>query len=224
MVDHIEDNSHIKRNSNKSNKALLSIHNQEIKTCSDISGNQNGDKKGNPHIIKTETIEISLSKNASKKNTFDLESQIEINTKNIKLVENTKVLSPGRKLAFSPSQKSNIAAIKPQNKGLNIIPLKSLNSSREPATTNIFSIDKKYSPKFRDTKINNFNLSPTNNIGKLIPISTKNNTINKNLTTFDTNKFSNKIYNNIVNSTFTRKSPSPKHLVSLNNKSPDIRK
>jgi hypothetical protein len=224
VVDHIEDNSHIKRNSNKSNKALLSIHNQEIKTCSDISGNQNGDKKGNPHIIKTETIEISLSKNASKKNTFDLESQIEINTKNIKLVENTKVLSPGRKLAFSPSQKSNIAAIKPQNKGLNIIPLKSLNSSREPATTNIFSIDKKYSPKFRDTKINNFNLSPTNNIGKLIPISTKNNTINKNLTTFDTNKFSNKIYNNIVNSTFTRKSPSPKHLVSLNNKSPDIRK
>ncbi len=131
---------------------------------------------------------------------------------------------PERKLGFSPTLKSNVTSLKPQNKGLNIIPLKSLNSSREPNTTNIFSNEKKNSPKFGDTKIKNFNISPTNNLSKLIPISSKNIPTNKNQIAFDTNKFSNKIYNNIVNSNITRKSPSPKHLVSLNHKSPDIRK
>jgi hypothetical protein len=92
------------------------------------------------------------------------------------------------------------------SKGLNIIPLKALNSARE---TNEKLNEKFISPRLKDFKLPLNNLSPANR-SKLLPITNKNGVTTNAPVGFETNKYSNKVYENIIGN-LKNKSPSPKH-------------
>jgi len=112
-------------------------------------------------------------------------------------------------------------------KGLNIIPLRNLTNHREQSPGNYNNtgnnnekshIDR-LSPKPKDVRIPNTNISPKNLYG--MPSSTKN--VNDKIN-FE-NKFGNRIYTNLNN--ISNKSPSPKHMdfiTRLTKKSPDTKK
>jgi hypothetical protein len=130
------------------------------------------------------------------------------------------------KQVTSPTTTSSTTKVSTSStgKGLNIIPLKGSNLSKEQANTNthFYSTNEKVSndrlsPKPRDLKITQSNLSPKQ---KQIPLSTKN--ANETKTGFDA-KYSNKVYANITNN-LMHKSPSPKHFDPKAKKSPETKK
>jgi hypothetical protein len=151
-----------------------------------------------------------------------------MNVNNIKLKENVKANSPspdqkvvttnsttgvGNKIPISMVHSNKIVP----GKGLNIIPIKNIQSHREGATTNNYFTnneripDNRFSPKPRDIKITTSNLSPNQGTrGKLIPIANKPLVTSGNQVGFETNKLSNRILTNIINN-INNKSPSPKH-------------
>jgi hypothetical protein len=190
-------------------------------------------------IVEKETSSKGNSKNTSQNN-------LDLNMKNIKLKENVKNSSPSpdHKIMQPNITTSNVTvnkipistatASKIQTpKGINIIPIKNIQSHREAAQTsnNYFTNDRipdnRFSPKPRDLKIPSSNLSPNQGQrSKLIPIANKNlvtGVTSSNQVGFD-NKISNRILTNIINN-INNKSPSPKHYDSskiTTKKSPEL--
>lgn len=180
----------------------------------------------NSNLIKSN---VDSGNNSSKLSQTD--SQIKnSSTKNIPVItlphlNNIKTSTSPDSIKTSPNNKSQTKVVK----GLNIIPIKNLNSNREAIpinTTNYFSNnhnnsnDKissdRFSPKPKDIKITASNMSPKS---KMMPLSSRNNV------GFDSTKYSNKIYANITNN-LMHKSPSPKHsdLKNISKKSPEVKK
>jgi hypothetical protein len=119
--------------------------------------------------------------------------------------------SPENKI-IKNTYKSGQSSKSSSAKGLNVIPIKPLNSNRENMTgTGYYSnnADKIATPKLKDGKIPIPN-SNQNSKNKLIPITTRNPTSNNNQNIFDKAKYSNKTHENIFLN-LKHKSPSPKH-------------
>jgi hypothetical protein len=207
---------------------------------------QRGSKSSLDSQKKMITIEKETISKGNSKNSSQTQNNIDLNMKNIKLKENVKNTSPSpdHKIMQPNMTTSNISvnkiptstatASKIQTpKGINIIPIKNIQSHREAAQTsnNYFTNDRipdnRFSPKPRDLKIPSNNLSPNQGQrSKLIPIANKNlvtGVTSSNQVGFD-NKISNRILTNIINN-INNKSPSPKHYDSskiTTKKSPEI--
>jgi hypothetical protein len=211
-----------------------------------------GDNRGSKSSIDSKKITTISEKESSgsstnvSKHASQTQNNFDINMKNIKLKENVKNSSPSPEPKLPGTTTFNKIPISTAtktvtSKGINIIPIKNIQSHREATQTsnNYFSnndriADNRFSPKPRDVKIPSSNLSPSQGQrGKLIPIANKNlvsgNASNtgssQNAVGFD-NKISNRILTNIINN-INNKSPSPKHYDSsrmVTKKSPEIKK
>jgi len=108
-------------------------------------------------------------------------------------------------------------------KGLNIIPIKNLNLTRDVNDKDKHQENKIPTLNINNTKFPASNLSPSTRNKVILPISNKNTTNNIG---FEPNKYSNKVYENIVGN-LKYKSPSPKHTEvpkMVYKKSPEIKK
>jgi len=204
--------------------------NQNI-VYSNTNININNNIKISPNI--NSNIQLNTN-NIANLNNINTSNNIANNTNNnYYSVTNTEINNQNNNAggAYADHKKTNnIPSSTIEKKGLNIIPLKNLNNQREQSPNNYTSnlannnnnerpyMDR-FSPKPKDVRIPNSNISPKNNY--MIPSSTKNVTEKIN---FD-NKFGNRIYTTNIN--INNKSPSPKHMdfiSRLTKKSPDTKK
>lgn len=210
----------------KSNVNILNINNNynynfnsQTSTSPQNHTSYNSNKVGNLGNVKpkTELNKIFLPSNY---NTTNKGSNSPEARKNIGTSPTTNLINKNNNTEKSQAGNINDNRKMPTGKGLNIIPLRNMNNLREHSPTynsnnnNDRQLGDRISPKIRDMKIPNTNLSPKN---IYMPSSTKNSTSEK--IQFEM-KFGNKLNMN-------NKSPSPKHMdfiSRLNKKSPDSKK